>query len=123
MRPILDSYPSIFQVISRHKFDECCHLASQSFVDESFSDGIGTMNTNINGTHYVLAALKELSPECKFYFAGSSETFGRAQEVPLRLKEHLFDRAVHQQGCRIFICLQTTAKHMECFGATASCLP
>src|SRR5262245_66233320 len=78
----LDSYPSIFQVISRHKFDECYHLASQSFVAESFSDGFSTLNTNINGTHYVLAALKELSPECKFYFAGSSEMFGRAQEVP-----------------------------------------
>jgi GDPmannose 4,6-dehydratase len=78
----LDSYPSIFQVISRNKFDECYHLASQSFVAESFSDGFSTMNTNINGTHFVLAALKELSPECKFYFAGSSEMFGRAQEVP-----------------------------------------
>jgi GDPmannose 4,6-dehydratase len=78
----LDSYPSIFQVISRHKFDECYHLAAQSFVAESFSDGFSTMNTNINGTHYVLAALQELSPKCKFYFAGSSEMFGRAQEVP-----------------------------------------
>jgi GDPmannose 4,6-dehydratase len=78
----LDSYPSIFQVISRHKFDECYHLAAQSFVAESFSDGFSTMNTNINGTHYVLAALKELSPECKFYFAGSSEMFGKVQEVP-----------------------------------------
>jgi GDPmannose 4,6-dehydratase len=78
----LDSYPSIFQVISRHKFEECYHLAAQSFVAESFSDGFSTMNTNINGTHYVLAALKELSPECKFYFAGSSEMFGKVQEVP-----------------------------------------
>jgi GDPmannose 4,6-dehydratase len=78
----LDSYPSIFKVISRHKFDECYHLAAQSFVAESFSDGFSTMNTNINGTHYVLAALQELSPECKFYFAGSSEMFGRVQEVP-----------------------------------------
>lgn len=78
----LESYPSIFQVISRHKFDECYHLAAQSFVAESFSDGFSTMNTNINGTHYVLAALKELSPACKFYFAGSSEMFGKVTEVP-----------------------------------------
>jgi GDPmannose 4,6-dehydratase len=78
----LESYPSIFQVISRNKFDECYHLAAQSFVAESFSDGFSTMNTNINGTHYVLAALKELSPACKFYFAGSSEMFGKVAEVP-----------------------------------------
>jgi GDPmannose 4,6-dehydratase len=78
----LDSYPSIFQVISRHRFDECYHLAAQSFVAESFSDGFSTMNTNINGTHYVLAALKELTPHCRFYFAGSSEMFGKVTEVP-----------------------------------------
>jgi GDPmannose 4,6-dehydratase len=78
----LESYPSIFNVVSHHKFDECYHLASQSFVAESFQDGFSTMNININGTHYVLAALKELQPECRFYFAGSSEMFGNAHETP-----------------------------------------
>jgi GDPmannose 4,6-dehydratase len=78
----LESYPSIFNVISRNQFDECYHLAAQSFVAESFADGFSTMNTNINGTHYMLAALRELQPNCKFYFAGSSEMFGKAREVP-----------------------------------------
>jgi len=78
----LESYPSIFNVISREQFDECYHLAAQSFVAESFADGFSTMNTNINGTHYVLAALRELQPQCRFYFAGSSEMFGKAREVP-----------------------------------------
>ena len=80
----LESYPSIFSVVSRHKFDECYHLAAQSFVAESFQDGFSTMNININGTHYVLAALKELQPACRFYFAGSSEMFGKVQETPQR---------------------------------------
>lgn len=78
----MESYPSIFSVFSKNHFDECYHLAAQSFVAESFSDGFSTMNTNINGTHYVLAALRELQPQCKFYFAGSSEMFGRVREVP-----------------------------------------
>jgi GDPmannose 4,6-dehydratase len=78
----LESYPSIFSVFSRHRFDECYHLAAQSFVAESFADGFSTMNTNINGTHYVLAALRELQPACRFYFAGSSEMFGKVREVP-----------------------------------------
>jgi GDPmannose 4,6-dehydratase len=78
----LESYPSIFHVVSRYDFDECYHLAAQSFVAESFSDGFSTMNTNINGTHYMLAALRELQPKCRFYFAGSSEMFGKVQEVP-----------------------------------------
>ncbi|MDT7542563.1 MAG: GDPmannose 4,6-dehydratase [Acidobacteriota bacterium] len=80
----LESYPSIFSVVSRHEFDECYHLAAQSFVAESFADGFSTMNTNINGTHYMLAALRELRPHCKFYFAGSSEMFGKVRETPQR---------------------------------------
>jgi len=78
----LESYPSIFHIYSKNEFDECYHLAAQSFVAESFADGFSTMNTNINGTHYMLAALRELQPDCRFYFAGSSEMFGKVREVP-----------------------------------------
>ena len=78
----LESYPSLFHVVSRHPFDECYHLAAQSFVAESFRDGFSTLNTNINGTHYMLAALRELRPQCRFYFAGSSEMFGKVTETP-----------------------------------------
>jgi GDPmannose 4,6-dehydratase len=78
----LESYPSIFQVFSQTRFDECYHLAAQSFVAESFADGFSTMNTNINGTHYVLAALREIQPTCRFYFAGSSEMFGKVRASP-----------------------------------------
>lgn len=78
----LESYPSLFHVVSQHDFAECYHLAAQSFVAESFADGFSTMNTNINGTHYMLAALRELRPQCRFYFAGSSEMFGKVVETP-----------------------------------------
>ena len=80
----LESYPSLFQILSRCKIDECYHLAAQSFVAESFEDGFSTMNVNSNGTHYLLAALYELQPECRFYFAGSSEMFGKVWETPQR---------------------------------------
>lgn len=92
LKPILDrvtlhaasmeSYPSLFHVVSKHEFDECYHLAAQSFVAESFADGFSTMKTNIDGTHFVLAALRELRPQCRFYFAGSSEMFGKVHESP-----------------------------------------
>jgi len=78
----MESYPSIFHLVSQHEFDECYHLAAQSFVAESFRDGFSTMNININGTHYMLAALRELRPKCRFYFAGSSEMFGKVRETP-----------------------------------------
>lgn len=78
----LDSYASIFNVIEKVQPDECYHLAAQSFVSYSFEDEFSTINTNINGTLYVLSSLKERAPKCRFYFAGSSEMFGLAKETP-----------------------------------------
>ena len=78
----LESYASIFSVVEKVKPDECYHLAAQSFVAVSFEDAFSTMNTNINGTLHILGALKERAPECKFYFAGSSEMFGKVRETP-----------------------------------------
>ncbi|MCL4511299.1 MAG: GDP-mannose 4,6-dehydratase [Bacteroidetes bacterium] len=78
----LESFPSIWKVITDVKPDECYHLAAQSFVSYSFEDEFSTLNTNISGTHFMLSALKEIVPSCRFYFAGSSEMFGKAEEVP-----------------------------------------
>ncbi len=78
----LESYPSIFKVVSDIKPDECYHLAAQSFVTYSFEDEFSTLNVNINGTHYVLSSLRNAWPKCRVYFAGSSEMFGKAEEVP-----------------------------------------
>lgn len=78
----MESYASIFNIVEKVKPDECYHLAAQSFVSYSFEDEFSTINTNINGTHYVLSAVKEKAPKCKFYFAGSSEMFGLAKETP-----------------------------------------
>ena len=64
------------------KPDECYHLAAQSFVSYSFEDEFSTINTNINGTHFMLAAVKDGAPDCRFYFAASSEMFGKVREVP-----------------------------------------
>lgn len=78
----LESYPSLFDVVEAVRPDECYHLAAQSFVAYSFEDEFSTMTTNINGTHYVLSALKQKAKDCRFYFAGSSEMFGKAEETP-----------------------------------------
>lgn len=91
----LESYPSLFHILSQHSFDECYHLAAQSFVAESFADGIATMTTNVSGTHYLLAALRELQPECRFYFAGSSEMFGRAGTVPQNEETRFHPRSAY----------------------------
>jgi GDPmannose 4,6-dehydratase len=78
----LESYASIFQIMSRIKPDECYHLAAQSFVSYSFEDEFSTVTTNINGTMYILSSILHCVPKCKVYFAGSSEMFGKVRETP-----------------------------------------
>src|SRR3981189_2820021 len=58
----LESYAGIHQSLTAIRPDECYHLAAQSFVSYSFDDEFSTLNININGTHYLLAALKILAP-------------------------------------------------------------
>jgi GDPmannose 4,6-dehydratase len=78
----LESYPSLYKLMGSIKPDEIYHLAAQSFVSYSFEDEFSTLNTNINGTHYILSAFREMVPDAKFYFASSSEMFGKVREVP-----------------------------------------
>ena len=113
----LESYASIFHIISRHEFDECYHLAAQSFVAESFADGFSTMNTNINGTHHVLAALRELRPQCRFYFAGSSEMFGKVAETPQRETTRFHPRSPY--GISKVAGFDLTRNYREAYGLYA----
>lgn len=78
----LESYAGIFNAVAKIRPDECYHLAAASFVSYEFDDEFSTLTTNINGTHYLLASLKDLVPRCRFYFAGTSEMFGSAEEMP-----------------------------------------
>ena len=79
----LESYASLFNIILKIKPDEVYHLAAQSYVGYSFEDEFSTLNININGTHYLLSAVKEfITSKVKFYFAGSSEMFGKVKTVP-----------------------------------------
>lgn len=89
----MESYASLFNIISEVNPDECYHLAAQSYVSYSFEDEFSTINTNLNGTHYMLSAIKRLNPNCKFYFAASSEMFGRVEETPQNEKTPFHPRS------------------------------
>ena len=79
----LESYASLFNIILKIKPQEVYHLAAQSYVGYSFEDEFSTLNININGTHYLLSAVKEFADsKIKFYFAGSSEMFGKVKSIP-----------------------------------------
>ena len=89
----LESYPSVFKILREVMPDECYHLAAQSFVSYSFEDEFSTLNTNINGTHYLLDAVRGICPGSRFYFAGSSEMFGHAEEAPQNEKTPFHPRS------------------------------
>ncbi len=91
----LESYASLHQVVQNVMPEECYHLAAQSFVSYSFDDEFSTLQTNINGTHYLLAVLKNLAPSCRFYFAASSEMFGKAEEVPQTERTRFHPRSTY----------------------------
>jgi len=79
----LESYATLFNLILKIKPDEIYHLGAQSYVGYSFEDEFSTFNMNINGTHYMLSSVKEFADKkTRFYFAASSEMFGKVKETP-----------------------------------------
>ena len=114
----LESFPSIFRVFQDVKPQECYHLAAQSFVTYSFEDEFSTLNTNINGTHYVLAALKDSTPDCRFYFASSSEMFGKVAEVPQTEQTRFHPRSAY--GISKVAGFDLTRNYREAYGIKAT---
>lgn len=91
----MESYPSIYKAISVTKPDEVYHLAAQSFVSYSFEDEFSTLQSNINGNHYVLSVVHDIVPDARFYFAASSEMFGMVHEVPQNENTPFHPRSVY----------------------------
>jgi len=114
----LESFPSLYRIVQQVQPDECYHLAAQSFVSYSFDDEFSTLNTNINGTHFILTALKESAPQCRVYFAGSSEMFGNAEEVPQAEKTAFHPRSAY--GISKVAGFHLTRNYREAYGLHAS---
>ena len=113
----MESYASIFNIISEVKPDECYHLAAQSYVSYSFEDEFSTINTNLNGTHYVLSSIKRQAPNCKIYFAGSSEMFGHVKETPQNENTPFHPRSPY--GISKMAGFELTRNYREAYGLFA----
>jgi GDPmannose 4,6-dehydratase len=114
----LESLSSLYHVVRLVMPDECYHLAAQSFVSYSFDDEFSTMNTNINGTHNLLNAVHALAPACRFYFAASSEMFGKVQEVPQTERMRFHPRSTY--GISKVAGFDLTRNYREAHGLHAS---
>ena len=114
----LESYASIFNVVDEVKPDECFHLAAQSFVHESFEDGFTTFNSNIWGTYHILSALHRRAPHCRFYFAATSEMFGKVVESFQSEKTPFYPRSPY--GISKVAGFDLTRNYRESYGLFAA---
>jgi GDPmannose 4,6-dehydratase len=114
----LESLPSVYHVFRKVEPEECYHLAAQSFVSYSFDDEFSTLQTNINGTHNLLATVRDIVPKCRFYFAGSSEMFGKVAEVPQVETTRFHPRSVY--GISKVAGFDLTRNYREAYGLHAS---
>jgi len=78
----VDDITSIQSAIREFQPHEFYHLAAQSHVAVSWEVPIATANTTGLGVLNCLEALRQEKPDCRFYFAGSSEQFGNALPDP-----------------------------------------
>lgn len=74
-------HPSIRSAFRQSEPDEVYNLAAQSFVGASFEQPILTSDVTGLGTLRILDALKEYSPDAKFYQASTSEMYGNAPGI------------------------------------------
>ena len=112
----LENYASLLQVVAGEVYDECYHLAAQSFVaDVSFEDGFSTMNTNVNGTHYMLAALRECGPRCRFYFAALERNVRQGRRDAADGRPRRFTRAAHTPSAKS-TGFELTRNYREAYG-------
>src|SRR5215468_5350292 len=114
----LESFASLFKVVADVAPDECYHLAAQSFVSYSFDDEFSTFDVNINGTHFLIAVLRQIAPQCRFYFAGSSEMFGKVEQVPQTEQTRFHPRSTY--GISKVCGYELTRNYREAYNAFAA---
>jgi GDPmannose 4,6-dehydratase len=114
----IENYASLYQVVANVAPHECYHLAAQSFVSYSFDDEFSTFNVNINGTHFLLGAIRHVAPHCRVYFAGSSEMFGKVEQVPQNEKTPFHPRSSY--GISKVCGFELTRNYREAYDMYAS---
>ncbi len=82
---------SLFETLRISELDEIYHLAAQSFVEASFETPVATGDVTGLSVTRILEAIRQLCPDARFYFAATSEMYGKSGKAnrPLR-EEDLF---------------------------------
>src|SRR5919205_3990726 len=73
---------SLVDVLRECEPDEIYNLAAMSFVGASWTQPVLTAEFTGVGVTRVLEAMREVTPDARFYQASSSEMFGKVREAP-----------------------------------------
>jgi|SRR3989344_764997 len=84
---------NISRILDRVEPDEIYNLGAQSHVKVSFEMPVYTGNVDALGTLRLLDAVKDRGINVKFYQAGSSEMYGKVQEIPQKETTPFYPRS------------------------------
>ena len=89
----LQEQSNLRRAIRAHRPDEIYNLAAQSHVATSFEQPVYTAEVNALPVLYLLEAIREYAPDCRFYQASTSEMFGQVREVPQTERTPFYPRS------------------------------
>ncbi len=78
---------SLFETLRISELDEIYHLAAQSFVEASFETPVATGDVTGLSVTRILEAIRQLCPDARFYFAATSEMYGKSGKTNRPLRE------------------------------------
>ena len=116
---VIDNYDPVAECVKSVRPTECYHLAAQTFIGANATNEFATLQTNINGTWHVLAALREHAPDCRVFIAGSSEMFGEVSDSPQNENTPFRPQSIY--GVSKVTGYHLMRYYRETYGAHASC--
>jgi GDPmannose 4,6-dehydratase len=111
---------SLINAVKTIRPDEVYNLAAQSFVASSWDYPVTTTNINALGVLRLLNAIKNHSPETKFYQASTSEMFGNNSTNGMQTTETAFKPCSPYAIAKLYA-HWTTVNFRESYGMFACC--
>ena len=107
---------SIFKLVNKYKPDEIYNLAAMSHVRVSFEIPSFTIKTNSLGVLNLLEAIRNFSPQSKFYQASSSEMFGNTIDEDGYQRITTPMNPVSPYGCSKLLAFKLNAHYRNAYG-------
>ena len=74
----LTDYELVFNTLKNFEITHVIHFAAQSHVDNSFNDSLQYTEDNVKGTHTLLEAIRNVSPDILLLHFSTDEVYGES---------------------------------------------